>query len=594
VNILRRFALPFVAVAVTALLLPSVTQRVRAQEVEDNVLIVTESQPAGELKTVAVVAISPYASLMNDIKFLGSLAGKPEMAQMLEGGLALFTQGKGADALQKDKPWGAVVASDGNSFLPVIALPVKELDDLVAVATAYGAQVADGEDGAKELILPNQQSLFVKQGGAYALCSTSTTALAKVKQDPQPAFEKLLSDYDIAANVNLSNMPEMYRQFALQAMQAGMQQQLVKQDDETDEEFDMRRQMAEGQLKQMEQMINELDSLTLGLSIDDQQQRLFFDFSYFVKPDTKLAKQLAAYENTSTNFAGFYQPDLAATGTFAMKGDPSLFQEDVAQFDAMVTNMRQQANKAIDDSDDLTDEPETRDALKDAVSDLIDAFASTIKTGRMDGGFAADMSEDSLTVVAGLFVKDPAKLEEGLKKLDAAGAKRKEGRVTEVKWNAASHAGVNFHTITVPVPADQEAPRRMFGEKAEIAVGIGEEAVYLAIGRNNLESVNKAIDASAAERGKKVPPFEFAISLAPIIETAATKAEDADQKAIMESVADMLRNEAQGRDHIRMVGHPVPNGLRYRVEAEEGVLRAIGKGTQEAQRRKMQALQQQQ
>src|SRR5262245_52140185 len=174
---------------------------------------------------------------MNDIKFLGSLAGKPEMAQMLEGGLALFTQGKGADALQKDKPWGAIVQTDGNGFLPVIALPVKKLDDLVAVATAYGAQVNDGDDGAKELVLPNQQSLFVKQGGAYALCSTSTTALAKVKEDPQAAFEKQLSDYDIAANVNISNLPEMHRQFAVQAMQAGMQQQLVKKEDETDEEF---------------------------------------------------------------------------------------------------------------------------------------------------------------------------------------------------------------------------------------------------------------------------------------------------------------------------------------------------------------------
>jgi hypothetical protein len=386
----------------------------------------------------------------------------------------------------------------------------------------------------------------------------------------------------------------MYRQFAVQAMQAGMQQQMVKQEDETDEEFDQRRQLAETQLKQMEQMINEVDSLTLGWAVDAEQQRTFLDFSYFVKPDSKLAKQLTAYEDTRTNFAGFYQPDMAATATFAMKGDPSLFEENMAQVDAMLSSMRQQANKAIDESDELADEQEAREALKDAAGDLIDAFGSTIKSGQMDGGVAVDIRQDSLTLVAGLFMKDPAKLEAGLKKLDGAAAKRKEGRLTEVKWNAASHAGVTFHSITVPVPADQEEPRRMLGEKAEIAVGIGEEAVYLAIGRNNIEAVKKAIDASASERGKKVPPFELAVSLGPMIELAATKAEDADQKAIMESIADMLRNEAQGRDHIRMVGNTLPNGLRYRFEAEEGVLRAIGKGTAEAQRRKMQALQQQQ
>jgi hypothetical protein len=53
----------------------------------------------------------------------------------------------------------------------------------------------------------------------------------------------------------------------------------------------------------------------------------------------------------------------------------------------------------------------------------------------------------------------------------------------------------------------------------------------------------------------------------------------------------MLKNEAQGRDHIRMVGHVVPNGLRYRMEAEEGVLRGIGKASAEAQRQMMESQQ---
>jgi hypothetical protein len=342
-------------------------------------------------------------------------------------------------------------------------------------------------------------------------------------------------------------------------------------------------------------MINEIDALTLGWAVDAEQQRTFLDFTYFVKEGSKLAKQLTAYEDTRTNFAGFYQPDAAATVTFSMKGDPSMFEEnDLAQFDSMLATMRQQANKSIDENEDLADEPEAREALKDAVADLIEAFGSTVKSGQMDGGAALNISEDSLTAVAGVFVKDPAKLEEGLKKLDAAAQKRKDARVSEVKWNAANHAGVTFHSITVPVPEDQEAPRRMLGEKADIAVGIGEEAVYLAIGRDNVEAVKKAIDASASERGKKVPPFELAVSLGPILDMAAAKAPDDDQKAILGSVADMLRNEAQGRDHIRMVGQLVPNGLRYRFEAEEGVLRAMGKAAAETQRRKMQALQQQQ
>ena len=89
--------------------------------------------PSGDLKTVAVVAIAPYERLISDINFLGTLAGKPELGQMVEGGLALFTQGKGPDALDKKKPWGVIAQSDGATFKPVLCLPVKNVDDLLNV-----------------------------------------------------------------------------------------------------------------------------------------------------------------------------------------------------------------------------------------------------------------------------------------------------------------------------------------------------------------------------------------------------------------------------------------------------------------------------
>jgi hypothetical protein len=100
--------------------------------------------------------------------------------------------------------------------------------------------------------------------------------------------------------------------------------------------------------------------------------------------------------------------------------------------------------------------------------------------------------------------------------------------------------------------------------------------VYLAVGKDNLNAVRKAIDASAAEPDKAVPPFEFVLSLGPFLEVFAAQTDDAEQRALAQSLAATIRNEAPGRDHIRVVGQLIPNGLRYRLEAEEGVLRAIG------------------
>jgi hypothetical protein len=210
-----------------------------------------------------------------------------------------------------------------------------------------------------------------------------------------------------------------------------------------------------------------------------------------------------------------------------------------------------------------------------------------VKSGQIDGGGALQLSADSLTLLAGVHVKDTAKIESGLKKLEAAGQKRPD--FPGIKWNAANHAGVTFHTMTVPVPEDKRGPRQLLGENLEVAVGLGPETAYLAIGKNNIEAISKAIDASAAEPGKKVPPVELAVSLGPIMEAAAAQTEDDNQKVIVQKVADFLRNEAQGRDHIRMVGQMMPNGLKYHIEAEEGVLKAIGKAATAAQEQRLQA-----
>ena len=61
--------------------------------------------------------------------------------------------------------------------------------------------------------------------------------------------------------------------------------------------------------------------------------------------------------------------------------------------------MRKQAEKAIDEEDDIPDE-ETREAVKGAMNDFMDAFQATIESGQMDGGAALQLGPDKLTLVA--------------------------------------------------------------------------------------------------------------------------------------------------------------------------------------------------
>ena len=547
-----------------------------------------EAAPAaGELKNVAVVAGARWEKLVGDIAFLGSLGGKPEAGQMVEGGFSFFTQGKGPNAIDKQQPWGVIVQTDGAQFLPVGCLPVLKPNDLFEVAKGYGAEVKDAGEGVKELTLPNNRKIFVKQDGGMAYISISAASLDRLPKNPQQILAKLVADYDLAAHISVRNVPEMYRQFALQAMQAGVQQGLKKKDEESDEQFAQRQKMAEAQMEQMTRLINEVDNVKLGLAVDSAQQRAYADFTYVFVPGSKMAKQMAAYKEPKTDFAGFYQTDAAVTVTFATQADPKLIADDMAQMDATLSSSKDQINAEIDKK---VDDAEAREALKGALSDVFDALGETLKSGEIDGGAALNLSADSLTLVAGAHIKDPSKVESALKKLEAAAKTQPD--FPGIKWNAAEHAGVKFHTMSVPVPEKEEGPRKLLGEQMEVAVGLGPEAVYVAVGKNNIEAVSKAIDASASEKGKVVPPFELAISITPIMEMAAAQAEEGDQRVIVQKVSDYLKSEAQGRDHIRAVGQIVPNGLTYHFEAEEGVLKAIGKAASAAQEQKMKAAQQ--
>ena len=198
--------------------------------------------PAGELKNVAVIAGAPYQKLISDITFLGSLGGKPELGQMVEGGLAFFTQGKAATSLDKTKAWGVIVQTDGQNFIPVGCLPVTKVDDLLGVVKNYGMQIKDSDNGGKEIMMPNQRSIFVKQEGGLAFISTSAASLAKLPANPEELLTKMAGEYDLAIHASVKNVPEQYRQFAMQAMQAGVQQGMKKKDDETDEQYQQRQQ----------------------------------------------------------------------------------------------------------------------------------------------------------------------------------------------------------------------------------------------------------------------------------------------------------------------------------------------------------------
>jgi len=232
-----------------------------------------------------------------------------------------------------------------------------------------------------------------------------------------------------------------------------------------------------------------------------------------------------------------------------------------------------------------------REAAKAAMADLFDAISETLSEAHIDAAASIALISNSATIIAGIHTKDPAKVESALKKLEPVAKKSPD--FPGFKWNAAEHAGVKFHTLSIPIPEKEKQPRELFGENMDVAIGIGSDAVYLALGRDNMEAIKKAIDASAAAKSKAVPPFELSLSLKPFVDLAESHGDKAPNPELAKALAEVLKNQAPGQDHLRLQGQTLSNGIKYHFEAEEGILRAIGIAANEAQKKRLQANQNQ-
>jgi hypothetical protein len=542
-----------------------------------------DAQPlgaTGEMKTFALVAVNSYQKLMGSVNFLGSLIGMRDANMIAEAQVLQLIQDKGLGAIDKNRPWGALLQTDGMGFSVFGLIPTAKPDDLFAVVAENGIQVNQKAPGMRELMLPNGMTVYAKSEGGWTLVSESEQSLERTPANFQADLTQMAAEYDVAASLLVQNLPEMARQIVLGGIRSGAETALQPQPGETPQQTNVRRQTAEAQIKEFERALQEMDKLTVGMKIDATAQRAYFDVGVEVVPGTVLAKQLQVQGEPRTSFAGFRQSDAAAMFSFVSHSDPASIQEMRANRDAI----RQTMLDALDQDENIP--AEMKEAAKSAAGDFFDAAMSTAETGKIDAAAALHVKPDSLTFVAGARVKDTEKLVSGLKKLEAA-VKQQAPDSPGVKWNAVEQGGVAFHTLNIPLPPEaDESVRRLLGGEIDMAIGIGQETAYVAVGRDHLAAVQKAIEASRGEP-QAVPMFELAVSLRPLITLAAAQADNPEAKMTLEMVGATLQNVAAGRDHIRVQGDVIPNGQRVRFEAEQGALQALAQAVLMAQMRAM-------
>jgi hypothetical protein len=526
---------------------------------------------AQEMKPVVVVSLAGYDELMSDVDFLGQISGIPMLnAQMAEATVQQLTQGQGLKGLDKKKPWGGVLLSDGGfGFKFLVFLPVSDVKGLVEVFAGppFGFTAKDAGNGVVEVQGPVPQPGFAKTQGNYTFFAQNAADLANLPKDPEALLDGLNTEYDLAVRAFVQNIPQAFRDQILGGLRMGMQISINQPNPGEDPQaFELRKQLVQGQLDQLENLFKELDTFTLGAKIDGAAKTANLDVGVTVTAGSEMAKQLAKIGDLKTDHAGFLMPQSAVSMTAVGTMSP----QEIEQANAMLKTLGEQAKTEID-KDGSFPNAQARDTAKSILSDLIDVATQTIATGKVDIGGTVLLAPESATVVAGGTVADGSKVESALKKF----VELAQSELPEVKLNAGKLDGITLHTMSIPIP-DPNA-QKAFGDTAELVVGIGAKSVHVAFGRAAGESLKKVVDYSKTNTGKSVPPFQLIASLTPILTFANSVEPNQDVAGVVQSLS-----TAPGKDHVSLTAQIADNGVLYRLKAEEGVLRAIGAGVRTA------------
>jgi hypothetical protein len=518
------------------------------------------------MKPIATLAFRGYDEVVKDIEFLGQLGGNPQLAQQIEEQLKALTGGQGLAGIDKSRPWGVGVATDGQAFVVRAFVPVTDLDAFLKVIEPH---VGPAErQGEMRTFSAGEQTVYVRQQGNWAFISNRVDAVKTPPADPLVSLGGMEKRYDLAVRMIVKNIPPMFRNMmtgALQMAQMGMQ----ADPNETPEQFRIRMQAMQQTIAGLNTALNEMDALEIGLDVNRQARNAAVEWTMTALEGTAMAKLMSASTGLKTRYAGFFDPGAALTFGAVAKLSP----ENIQEIQTQLAARRQAASEDLDQQEDLTDAH--RQLAKQVVNQLFDVIDATVKAGQLDMAGSVRLAGDSPVVLVASTAADTKKLEDALKQ--AADQAGKELAPLKVQWAAGEHRGVRLHKVTIPTAdmgGDTEQLRKVFGDSLEVTVGIGPQAAYLAAGKGSADALKQAIDQSGTAAAAVAQPLRLSASLGQFADFMARVAEGEDQQRAA-AIAQAFK-KMPGKDHVLVRTANIPKGQKTRIELQEGVLGALG------------------
>ncbi|MBN2023963.1 MAG: hypothetical protein JW809_14360 [Pirellulales bacterium] len=518
---------------------------------------------------VAVACWAGYDAWLADVELLGKVSDNPDLAKGIEAMLKLVTGSRGLAGLDKTRPVGAILLPDGQRVIGYGYVPVTSLAELISVLKKFRPDIAEESQGVWR-IPTHDKTLFATERDGWAVVADRAERLAEAPAAPAALLAELAGQYDLALRVLVKDVPVAAREKFKVELRKNTQRDLQRRPGESDLDYSVRKRVTERLAEAVVAVAADLEDVTVGWSLDAASEKMLLDVSATAKPGTPTARQMARLGDATTQFAGFKLPEAALTGNWAGKLSAAESAELVELVDAVQT-------KAVEEIERKAQPAEKKENEKHLATGLLDVVREMLRGDRVDGAFTV-VAGPPMTVLGAQYVGNGTKLEH-LVRFVAEAAEKDHPKVGQwIQFDAGQCEGVRLHTIKIPIEPDAKNRAKvvqLVGETLDVVVGVGKENVYLAAGKDAMETLQRAITASKENLDCAVPPVTWSVALGAVADFVSQVGEPKDRPMAV-ALAAILKSASGDEDHITLTVGTIPQGVRVRVEAEAGLLKALG------------------
>lgn len=525
---------------------------------------------------IGVAVFSSVERGFAEMDYIFETIEHPELSDLVSASLANLGDLQGVD---QERPLGLIFflkPGTGFNIFPTPAfagfLPCESFEDLLTTFGKSGMQVAKIPDFENRYSLQGPGQTFdFEQIGDYVFITNDETLLDGEMPDPDSLTKGLATRYDVAAQVNIKNVPVGMRKILLDFLRAQMEAEMQQRDEEPEGAWRARKASTANNLHFIEQLATQGDSVTIGLDVSKELRKAVVEVDLNAKPGSQFAK----YLGDSGGVTSYYR---------ALQNDPAIIsaymswqlqEENAKNLKEIAVGIKQLIDEQQSGEDlEEEDPPSPADDILVRTDGLFNCLADTAEAGTLDGFARMQQTTNGTSVVmASVRVINgttaSVTIADLLEKLKAD-----QGDDVDLQLNIETYRGVTFHRVT---PSDQDAnSERVFGENWSMYFGAGERTLWFLMGGEEAliavhDAIDKILDPASQQSLPDSAPFRFTLNMSQWM--GIFENPERERQGFGKKVAE---NFEAGDDRIIADMTPKENGIRYRVRFEEGFVRLVG------------------